>query len=359
MMVSIKKLLLQNMLLVTFISFAVLYLLWIQNEYTAFKEDSAAIKDKFVEKEKERVKSEVQNVLEYVRYMRHQTGKRLRMSIQDRVDEACAVAMNIHAENKDSKSGDEIKKMIRDALRPIRFSRSRGYYFAFNMDGTEELFADRPEMEGKNMLEVRGARGEFVVRDMIALLKAEGKGFYSYTWSKPGETGPEHMKIAYVKYFEPYGWGIGTGEYVEDVEKEIQEEVLERISTLRFEDDGYFFGSIYGGRPLFTNGKITRGTETVWDLTDPKGVKIIQEQNRAAKAPGGGFVTYFWQKPGSETLSPKLSYVIGIPEWEWLIGAGVYLDTIDESILLKKKALYKQFVIQAVIYFSVMAVLSF
>ncbi len=51
-MVSIKKLLLQNMLIITFISFAALYLLWIQNEYTAFKEDSAAIKNKFVEKKK-------------------------------------------------------------------------------------------------------------------------------------------------------------------------------------------------------------------------------------------------------------------------------------------------------------------
>nr|NJM02731.1 response regulator [Desulfobacula sp.] len=357
-MVSIKKLLLQNMLLVTFISFAVLYLLWIQNEYTAFKEESAAIKDKFVEKEKERLKSEVQNVLEYVRYMRHQTDKRLRVSIQDRVDEACAVAMNIYTENKDIKSGDEIKKMIRDALRPIRFSRGRGYYFAFNADGVEELFADRPEMEGKDMLEVRGARGEFVVRDMIALLKDHGQGFYSYTWSKPGETRPEHMKIAYVKYFEPYGWGIGTGEYVEDVEKEIQEEVLKRIATLRFENEGYFFGSIFGGRPLFTNGEITRGTETVWGLTDPRGVKIIQEQNKAAKATEGGFVSYSWQKPDSDKPSPKLSYVASIPEWEWIIGAGVYLDTVDESMLLKEKDLYKAFLKQAGLYFMVMAGMS-
>ena len=358
-MVSIKKLLLQNMLFITFFSFVIVYLLWIQNEYTAFKTESASIKETFVASEKERLKAEVQNVLEYVRYMRNQTEKRLRESVKERVDEAHAVAMNLYTENKEIKSRDEIKKMIKDSLRPVRFNHGRGYYFAFNMDGIEELFADRPEMEGQNMLPVQGARGEYVVRDMIEILRAKGEGFYSYTWSKPGETGPEHLKIAYVKYFEPFGWGIGTGEYVEDVEKEIQEEVLERISTLRFGTEGYFFGSVYGGEPLFTNGKITRGTGKVWDLSDPRGVKIIQEQNRAAKAPGGGFVTYFWQKPGSETFSPKLSFVIGIPEWEWLIGAGVYLDTIDESILLKKKALYKQFVIQAVLYFSVMAFLSF
>ncbi len=359
-MVSIKKLLLNNMLFVTFVSFTVLYLLWIQNEYQSFKQDSAAIKEKFIAKEKEKLKTEVQIVIEYINYMRNQTGKRLQNSIQDRVNEAHAVAMNIYHENKNTKSRDEIGKMIKDALRPIRFNRGRGYYFAFNMDGIEELFADRPELEGKNMMEVMSGTGKYVVRDMIEIVKEKGEGFYSYVWSKPGEMGGlTHPKISFVRYFEPFGWGIGTGEYVKDVEDEIQEEVLERISTLRLEKEGYFFGSIYGGLPLFTNGKITKGTKSVWDLTDPKGVKIIQQQNRAAKEPGGGFVSYSWQKLNSETLSPKLSYVAAIPEWEWIIGAGVYMDMMDESILLKEKDLYKAFLRQAGIYFAAMAVMSF
>ena len=109
---------------------------------------------------------------------------------------------------------------------------------------------------------------------------------------------------------------------------------------------------------MFTNGKITKETQTVWDLTDPKGVKIIQEQNKAAKAPEGGFVSYSWPKLNSDKLSPKLSYVASIPEWEWIIGAGVYLDTVDESIFLKEKDLYKDFLRQAGLYFMVMAAMS-
>ncbi len=346
------------MLFITVISFVCLYFLWVFNEYTEFKEDAATITENFVASEKERLKTHVQAVMEYVHYMRGQTEKRIRNSIKGRVEEAHAIAVNIYNENKDSKSGDEIKKMITDALRPIRFNRNRGYYFAFTMEGIETLFADRPEMEGKNMLPVQGARGEFVVRDMIRLIRTTGEGFYSYTWSKPGDKNSEHLKIAYVKLFEPYGWGIGTGEYAADVEGQIQEEVLERISTIRFETEGYFFGSIFGGDPLFTNGKITKGTENVWNMTDPNGVKIIQEQNRAAKEPGGGFVSYSWQKMDSEMLSPKMSYVVGIPEWEWIIGAGVYLDTMDESIRSKKKDLYHAFLRQAVIYFAVMIFIS-
>jgi PAS domain S-box-containing protein len=358
-MASIKKLLLHNMLFITFISFTCLYFFWVLNEYTKFNEESASVKEKFVASEKERLKTQVQAVLEYVQYMRNQTEKRLQDSIKGRVNEAGAIAMNIYNENKDSKSSDQIKKMIKDALRPIRFNRNRGYYFAFNMEGVEELFSDRPEMEGKNMLAVQGAKGEYVVPDMIEIIKAREEGFYSYTWSKPGDLDAKYLKTAYVDYFEPFGWGIGTGEYIEDVEKEIQEEVLVRISKIRFEKEGYFFGSIYGGQPLFTNGKITKGTKSIWELTDPKGVKLIQEQNRVAKEPGGGFVSYSWQKLDSEKLSPKLSYVVGIPEWEWIIGAGVYLDTMDEIILSKKKALYHDFLKQAVLYFAVMIFISF
>jgi PAS domain S-box-containing protein len=209
------------------------------------------------------------------------------------------------------------------------------------------------------MMPVQGARGEFVVRDMIQLLRKQGEGFYSYTWSKPGEKSLEHVKIAYVRYFEPCDWGFGTGDYVEDMEKEIQEEVLKRIATLRFGNEGYFFGSVFGGEPLFTDGKITKGTDSVWHLTDPNGVRIIQEQNRAARAPGGGFVSYSWQKLDSETLTPKLSYVASIPEWEWIIGAGVYLDTMDEMIISKKKNQNHHFINQAILYFGFMLAISF
>ena len=357
-MISIQKLLLRNMIIIAFISIGILYFLWIQNEYSLFILESESIKEKFVIDQKERLEKEVQNVLDYIQYMKNQTEKRLKDSIKGRVYEAYYIALNIHRENENSKSDNEIKKMIKDALRPIRFNNGQGYYFAFTMDGIEELFADRPEMEGKNMLAVQGAKGEFVVRDMIEMLNKKKEGFYTYTWSKPNEKEKNFKKIAFVKYFEPFGWGIGTGEYVDDTKAQIQNEVLERISKLRFNKEGYFFGSVYGGRPLFTNGKITRGTKSVWDLTDPNGVKIIQEQNIAAKKPDGGFVYYSWQRINLEKLSPKLSYVKGIPEWEWIVGAGIYLDTIDAGILVKKKALYDDFFKKAVLSFAVLIVMS-
>jgi hypothetical protein len=51
-MTSIKKLLIQNMLFITVISFVCLYFLWVLNEYTEFKEESASITENFADSEK-------------------------------------------------------------------------------------------------------------------------------------------------------------------------------------------------------------------------------------------------------------------------------------------------------------------
>ena len=70
------------------------------------------------------------------------------------------------------------------------------------MDGIETLFADRPEMEGVNMLPIMGARGQYVVRDMIRNhSKEQHEGFYRYTWTKPLHEGKGFHKIAFAKYF--------------------------------------------------------------------------------------------------------------------------------------------------------------
>lgn len=43
---------------------------------------------------------------------------------------------------------------------------------------------------------------------------------------------------------------------------------------------------------------------------------------------GEGFVDYLWPRPGETTPVPKMSYVKYLAEWDWIIGTGVYLDTV-------------------------------
>lgn len=314
-------------------------LVWVQYEYSAFKANSELLRKNYIIEQRKLLKTEIGNVADYIQYMLGQTEIRLKESIQERTENAYRIATNIYQHNKDVKPPDEIKKMIIDALRPVRFNSGRGYYFAFDLHGIAHLFADRPEMENTNMLSSLGGGGKSVIEDMIILAQQKGQGYYQYLWSKPDEDGNNHPKFAYFKLFEPFGWVLGTGEYLDDVKEEIQKEVLKRIVTLRFGDEGYFFGSTYQGRPLFSNGTITKGGDSILDLADPNGIKIIQEQQRVVKNSGAGFVNYSWKKLDSPKPSPKTSYVQGIGKWEWTIGAGVYIDSIESTIANNKASL--------------------
>jgi two-component system NarL family sensor kinase len=71
--------------------------------------------------------------------------------------------------------------------------------------------------------------------------------------------------------------------------------------------------------------------QNLWELRDPQGQPTIQQLIAQAKA-GGGFVTYPWRKPSSGQMVPKLGYVTALPDWNWMIGTGLYLDDIQSTL---------------------------
>jgi len=352
-----------KMILVIFVSIGLWCAIWIHYEYAAFKSESASLRQANIQSQKQILKKEVSAVITYINDMKKQAEQQLEQELKERVYQAHAIAMHIYRQNLDSNEMPEIKKMIKDALRSIRFNGGRGYYFAVSLDGVEQLFPVRPRMEGQNLMELKDSKGNFVIQDEITLIKRKGEGFVTHFWTKPAESPfVTYPKISFVKFIEPLNWYVGAGEYLDEAKEQIQHEILNRLIHLRFGLDGYFFGSTYKGDPLFSNGNITMGSDSVWNLTDPDGVKIIQEQVKAVKNPEGGFVYYSWHKLNTQVPFPKISFVQGIPEWEWTIGAGAYQDTIEEIIITNKAALtqgLKTRIIRSILILVVLSCLAY
>ncbi|MCG8617539.1 MAG: cache domain-containing protein, partial [Desulfobacterales bacterium] len=140
----------------------------------------------YIRDQRAAIRNEVDRVTHLIN---HETGRLLadaKRNIQSRVNEAHAIAWHIYEKNRDKLPGDEIQKQIIAALRPIRFDHDQGYYFINGFDGSPRLFADRPENEGRNLLDLRDARGQYVIRDMIRIIREKKEGFYAYVWTKPG-----------------------------------------------------------------------------------------------------------------------------------------------------------------------------
>ena len=236
--------------------------------------------------------------------------------------------------------------MILDALRPIRFEKGSGYYFVTRLNGVNMLFADKPEMEGLNLLDVQDTRGQYIIKDMINIVRQSGEGFYEYLWTKPDSAGNDFKKISFIKRFEPYDWFIGTGLYVDDVEDQIKTSLLSTISRIRFGKEGYIFINRLNGDALVSNGTLFSGTKKLWEVfnKDPEKMKdIFEKEYHAALEPEGDFIYYSHIKltsPNKE--SPKASFIFGIPDLQWLVGAGVYLDDVETDIALMQTKLNNQ-----------------
>jgi PAS domain S-box-containing protein len=324
---SIGHNLLLSQVLVAVSSIILVGALWLNSENTHFQKEVRGLRDNHLAAQRALIRGEVEKVADYIQYQKEQVPKRLEHSIKDRVYEANAIAKNIYDQNVEGKAPADIQKMIKDALRPIRFNEGRGYYFIINLNGIEELFADRPEMEGKNMLAVPGSLEAKVVGDMIALVRSSGEAFYEYSWTKPHMEGANHCKIAFVKLFEPYNWLIGTGEYLDDVEKDIQQETVSRIEQISFGKSGYIFATTWDGIGVAGPGKYSN---TI-DIVDANGLKIVQKMIDISRN-GGGYLEYIMPDIDGKRSAHKLSYVMGIDNWRWYIGAGIYADEIQESI---------------------------
>ncbi len=315
---------------------------------------ASMMRAEYTDSQKQLVKQEVMSVVDMIGYQIKTSRKQAAERVRQRVYEACAIAENIYRKNKDKKSLPEIKKMVKDALRPMRFLRGNGYYFATNLDGIEELFPDKPEFEGKNMLAVRDVDGKYVVKDMIEIVKKQQEGVYSYHWSKPHQEGKKFLKIAYVKEFKPFNWLIGTGVYVDDLRYETQKYIIGEISKIRFENGGYVFVNTFDGYILSSNGRVIENGKKLWSAFGEKAKTVFEKEKIAALKKDGGFIYYSWPKiDNSKKEYPKISFVYGIKEWNWIVGAGVYTDEIENMTTLIKQNLYRKMFYRVIMVISI------
>ena len=114
-------------------------------------------------------------------------------------------------------------------------------------------------------------------------------------------------------------------------QEEAQKRAKEIVSALRFGGSNYVF--IHGPNHIFLVLPLAKQLENKpSDQLPPATLSIIKALRITSSAASGGFYDYPFSKPGKEGLFPKSAYAKRIEAWDWVIGAGVYLDDIDDEM---------------------------
>jgi methyl-accepting chemotaxis protein len=151
-----------------------------------------------------------------------------------------------------------------------------------------------------------------------------------------------------------------------NTEPQVHDVFTKLVRKARFfpDDSGYFFIYRTPGTVFVHAAKPSLEGKNLINLTDPDGKYLIQELNRVSQE-GGGYVDYWWEKPG-QGLVPKLSYSRMIPGTPYWIGTGVYLDDIKEKEVAINATIQKfsfsflrnLYIVLAVVFFVIIAPLS-
>ncbi|NMM37418.1 MAG: HAMP domain-containing protein [Glaciimonas sp.] len=116
-------------------------------------------------------------------------------------------------------------------------------------------------------------------------------------------------------------------------EPQAQQQAMAAIKGLRYSNAEYFFITDMQPRALMHPISPALDGKDLSNMKDPTGKLLFAEMASTVKASGAGFVPYMWPKPGHNQPVQKVTYVKGFAPWGWIIGSGVYVDTVAAAIL--------------------------
>nr|WP_320011211.1 cache domain-containing protein [uncultured Desulfobulbus sp.] len=355
---SLRFTLLLSLLCVTLLTVGTVGALWIQQEHAKFETESQTLRASFLAEQKERIKQEVDRVTAFIDYQRSTTETALKEHIKEQVDQAWSMAQGLYLRYHNQKSAAEIQEIIREALRKVRFSNGRGYFFIYELGGTNVLLPFSPQLEGSNLWDLKDSKGLYTIRRMHDIIVNHGAGYLRWHWYKPGETKRMSEKIGYSRHFAPFNWWIGTGEYIEDIEEEIQKQTLAWINTIRYGQDGYIFVYDYQGNTLAHYKEENIGVNQ-WSFRDANGIAVLQQLIEQCRKNGSTYLNYQGTiRPSTGKSAQKMAYARSVDSWQWIVGSGVYLDKLD-SLQAEKRAALNQKIRQHLLVISGLLVMLF
>ncbi len=171
--------------------------------------------------------------------------------VRNLVEVSHGIASHFHAQAQAGHmSDDDARKAAAASIRTLRYDGTE-YFWINDLNDLMVMHPIRPDLEGKKLDQLKDKNGKFLFREFNTVVRNQGAGFVDYLWPKPGaEEGVP--KVSYVMGFKPWGWVIGTGIYVDDVDTQFRRDALKLLLW------GLAIGGFIAGSLLLVSRNIIR-----------------------------------------------------------------------------------------------------
>jgi methyl-accepting chemotaxis protein len=130
------------------------------------------------------------------------------------------IGSGVYLETAEKRFMDEAKAQISK----LRFGPDgKDYFFIIDTNVNMVMHPINPVLDGTSVKDFRDPKGKALFVEMVKICRENNQGFIDYLWPKPGEA-ETAAKLSYVQLFNEWGWIVGTGIYIDDIDKAMAEQ---------------------------------------------------------------------------------------------------------------------------------------
>lgn len=146
-----------------------------------------------------------------------------KLRLGEEVDIALSLIENIRSEGIKKGIDEEILKIqAKDAVRSLRYGKE-GYFWIDNSEYILQVLPPTPEKEGMNRAELKDVNNKYFVKELVDGAVKDGETYVEYLFRKLGDENT-YPKLGHTKYYKEWKWVVGTGIYIDDIDKKVNEE---------------------------------------------------------------------------------------------------------------------------------------
>ena len=127
-------------------------------------------------------------------------------------------------EQKGELTREQAQQQAKDAIKQQRYDGDN-YFWINDSAPIMIMHPTKPALDGQSLGDFKDPNGVYLFNEMVAIVKKQQSGFVAYHWPKPGFDNPV-AKISFVKGFQPWGWIVGSGIYLDDVDTAFKSDVM-------------------------------------------------------------------------------------------------------------------------------------
>lgn len=122
---------------------------------------------------------------------------------------------------------EQAQDQAREMVRGLRYA-GQEYFFIQDLRPVMIMMPVNTKLEGQHVGGLKDSNGFAFSAEMMRIVREQGAGMVAYTWPKPGHAQPVD-KVSYVALFNPWGWVLGTGMYIDDINAQFRQDLTQMV----------------------------------------------------------------------------------------------------------------------------------